>query len=226
MKISSVCITVCAALFLAGCQENREDAKAPISQKDFYKTIGEQIPFETGMEWIDNYQTKASASGRTESLSRYHVTASTLQAALASVSNPVGISFHYATDEAGETHILLIPIAESMQLWADAPGRIIVDANTDSEIPPSTAQAWVSAYTDAHPAGIWFHFFGVDIFRDMSALPFFSEVDIQRGINTAELTPELLLIVWNNILSTPLGRTMTDGVVYDASNACPPCAVQ
>lgn len=220
----SVCMILCVALYLSACQETKDDARDP-SQKEFYRTIGEAIPFETGMEWIDNYKKGASKEGRTEVLSAYSVSATVMRALLASVSAPVGVAFHYGTDGWGITHILVIPVDESMSLWSSIPGRMFVDANSGTEISETVASAWSSAYKKAHSNDIWFHFFGKDIFDDMTALPYFNGVDIERGINTVDLTPELLLVVWDDVLST--GRTnSTLGTVYDASNACPPCAVQ
>ena len=226
MKGSVVCATLCAALYLAGCQESREDIKAPLSQKDFYKTIGEAIPFETGMEWIDNYKRTASEHGRTEGLLGYSVSALEMDALLASITNPIGVSFNYGTDMLGIMHIVLAPVDDSMALWSSIPGRIFVDANTGTEISQSIAYTWASAYQNAHPDDVWFHFFGKDIFDDMAALPYFSDIDIERGVNTLELTPELLLVIWNSTATVGTGRTMEYATVYDASNACPPCAVQ
>lgn len=226
---NSVCTILCVALYLAACQETKDDVKSPLSQNDFYKTIGEPIPFETGMEWIDNYTKSSSGQGRTESLLGYSVSATAMNALLASVSAPVGVAFHYGTDALGITHIVLIPIDESMSLWSSIPGRIFVDANSGLQIMQSTAQSWASAFKNAHPNDIWFHFFGIDIFHDMAALPYFNSIDIERGINSVDLTPELLLLVWDDLLDVDLslGRTQSATcTVYDASNACPPCAVQ
>lgn len=225
----SVCTILCVTLYLAACQEAKDDIKKPISQEDVYKTIGEAIPFETGMEWIDNYRKGNSAQGRTESLLGYSVSASTMNTLLSSVNDPVGVAFHYGKDVLGITHIVLIPVDESMSLWSSVPGRIYVDANTGMQVTQSNAYTWASAYKNAHPNDIWFHFFGINIFHDMTALPYFSSVDIERGINTLELTPELLLVVWDETLDLDLsvGRAQTENaMVYDASNACPPCAVQ
>jgi hypothetical protein len=227
MKSSVVFATLCAALFLTSCQENKEDVRNPLSQKDFYKTIGEAIPFETGMEWIDNYRHQVSGGGRTEGLLGYSVSRYEMNVLLSSIEDPVGVSFHYGTDLLGITHIVIIPVDASMSLWSSIPGRIFVDANTGAEIPQSVASSWAAAYRNAHPNDIWFHFFGKNIFDDIEALPYFDEIDIERGTNTVELTPELLLVIWNNTLNLGLGRTMDQhATVYDASNACPPCAVR
>lgn len=215
---------MCLVFCLVSCQESKEDAKA-LSVKDFYKTIGEAIPFETGMEWIDNYQKKTS-TGRTEILYNYYVSSSEMRAVLGSASDLVGVAFHWGTDALGTTHIILIPVDGTMSLWTTTSGRVFVDANTNTEISQSVASTWATAYKNAHPNDVWFHFFGKYIFDDMTALPYFNSVDIEPGINTLDLTPEMLLVVWDESLNL-LGRTNTqDATVYDASNACPPCAVE
>lgn len=226
----SIYTILCVALYLVACQETKDDIKKPLSQNDLYRTIGEAIPFETGMEWIDNYKRKSSGQGRTESLLGYSVSSGTMSALLASVNSPVGVAFHYGKDILGIKHIVIIPVDESMSLWSSIPERMYVDANTGMQISQSVAESWASAYKNANPGEIWFHFFGVDIFQDMAALPYFNSIDIEPGINTVELTPELLLVVWDDDLlgvDLPLGRTQNEyGMVYDASNACPPCAVR
>ncbi len=224
MKGSIVLTSLCLAFCLVSCQESREDLKTP-SVKEFYKTIGEEIPFETGMEWIDNYQKKISG-GRTEILYNYYVSASEMRAVLGSSSDLVGVAFHWGMDASGNTHIILIPVDGSMSLWSSVSGRIFVDSNTNTEISQSVASTWATAYKNAHPNDVWFHFFGKYIFDDMTALPYFNSVDIEPGTNTLDLTPEMLLVVWDETLNA-LGRSKSENAtVYDASNACPPCAVQ
>ncbi|HEX8040504.1 MAG TPA: hypothetical protein VF490_15200 [Chryseosolibacter sp.] len=224
MKGSIVLTILCLGFCLVSCQESREDAKTP-SVKDFYKTIGEEIPFETGMEWIDNYQKKMS-TGRTEILYNYYVSASEMRAVLGCTSDLVGVAFHWGTDALGMTHIILIPVDGSMSLWTPVSGRVFVDANTNTEISQQVASTWAAAYKNAHPNDVWFHFFGKYIFDDMTALPYFNSVDIEPGINSVDLTPQMLLVVWDESLNL-LGRTNSQSAtVYDASNACPPCAVQ
>ena len=41
------------AVALVSCQETKEEMNQPLAEKEYYKTIGEQIPLETGMEWIE-----------------------------------------------------------------------------------------------------------------------------------------------------------------------------
>lgn len=226
MKKSIVATLLILTVTVLSCEETKEDLKDPLSIKEFYKTIGEEIPFETGMEWIENYKKITSSSGRTETLSDYIVSASQMNALLGSTADLTGVAFHYGIDNLGITHIMLIPVDGSLSLWSSIPGRIFVDANSGNAIDQTTAHAWAENYKNANPSEVWFHFFGKYIFDDMTALPYFNSVDIEQGVNSLDLTPELLLIVWNKELNT-LGRTAAESSrVYDASNACPPCAVE
>ena len=111
-------------------------------------------------------------------------------------------------------------------LLAHIAPRIIIDANTGNEIDESLASAWADNYKAAHPDELWFHFFGKNIFDDMLALPNFKNMDIEPATHDVELTPELLLIIWEDEAIASEGRTeLLFATVYDASNACPPCAV-
>ena len=226
MKKSIVATFVIIIGTFLSCQETKEDLKTPLSTREFYKTIGEEIPYELGMEWIENYKSVRSSSGRTEILSDYAVSATQMTALLGSSADLIGVAFHYGIDDAGVTHILIIPVDGSMSLWASIPGRIFVDANSGNPIDQNTANAWATNYKNQNPSGVWFHFFGKYIFDDMTSLPYFNSVEIEQGINLLGLTPELLLIVWNEDLNI-LGRTAAENcTVYDASNACPPCAAR
>lgn len=213
------------AFLLATCQDTKEDLTSPISAKDTYKTVGEAIPFETGMEWIAYYRDQQTAQGRTELFTNYGISDTKMAEVVASTQNIVGVSFHYGIDELGKKHIIVIPVDEALRLWTSIPGRIYVDANTGDNISQGVAATWAQNFKDQYPSDVWFHFFGIDIINDMCALPFFDRVDIEQGINILGLTPELLLVVYNDPLD--FGRTQDGpGMVYDASNACPPCHVQ
>ena len=212
------------AMSLMTCQETKEDVKNPVSESEIYRTIGEQIPYETGMEWISYYQNQKSGEGRTDLLSSYSISDDKVRGMMQGTSDLVGIAFHYAKDENGSTHVLAIPVDESLSLWESRPGKMIVDANTGNEISQEIASAWAQTYKAAHPSSVWFHFFGKNIFDEMCALPFFNSIDIEPAINILNLTPQMLLVIWNDGIIS-LGRTQdSPAVVYDASNACPPCA--
>lgn len=220
-----VVCAVCITSLLAGCQEAK-DLNNPISEKDVYKKIGEEIPFETGMEWIAYHRARNRDDARTESVSPYYVPATQMNLLLGSVADLVGVAFHYAIDETGVTHILVIPVDMSLGVWSLVAGKIIIDANTGSAITPATASLWAGNYKAIKPESVWFHFFGKDIFDEMRALPYYNGVDIEPATNSTDLTPEMLLVIWNE-QATSTGRTQaSNATVYDASNACPPCAAE
>jgi hypothetical protein len=225
MKTSIALAALLLAFSLPSCHETKEEIANPVAESEYYKTIGEQIPYETGMKWIAYYRKQNNKQGRTESTG-YHVPATQLNALLGSVKDLTGVALHYGLDGMGQKHILLIPVNSSLRLWPSDSQQVIIDANTGREIDRSLAYEWSEHYKSAYPTGIWFHFFGKNIFDEIKSLPYLNSIDIEPAINLLNLTPQLLLLVWNDeaILG---GRTSnSEAMVYDASNACPPCAVR
>ena len=225
MKHTNLTSALFLAFALLGCQDT-QDVPAPVSEKDHYKLIGEEIPFETAMAWLDFHEKSRVAQGRTEEATDFSVSKEKMQVVIGSTADLTGVAFHYGIDSLGVKHIFLIPVDASLSVWSTSAGRIIIDANTGNEIDESTASAWADNYKAAHPDELWFHFFGKNIFDDMLALPAFANMDIEPATNDVELTPELLLIIWEDEALASGGRTeLLFATVYNASNACPPCAV-
>ena len=210
---------------LLACEDSTfDDKKVELSVVAHYKTIGEQITYETGMRWIDLYEKERASSGRVELFGKYAISETMTLQMMASVDDLVGVAFHHAKDAFGVKHIIAIPVGDDLLLWSNIPGRIYVDTNTGNAISKATASAWAQNYKNANPNGIWFHFFGADIFDDIIALPFFNSIDIQPALSDW-LLPQMLLIIWNESFS--FGRTEDEwGAVYDASSPCPPCQVE
>src|SRR5688572_4649337 len=101
MKRSIAAIVVCIAFSFHGCQEAKVELKTPISEKESYKIIGQEIPFDTGMEWIEYYKLaeynkkKNLDAGRIEVFSSYNVSASEITTMMQSTPDFTGIAFHY-----------------------------------------------------------------------------------------------------------------------------------
>jgi len=231
MKSTIFSIALYLAVSLLACQDSRDEhLKNTAPDHAAYKAIGEQIPLETGMRWIETY--KNSQQGRQKllggllDLNNYEISDTQMNAVLQSITGLTGVAFHYGLDEDGDKHIMIIPVDASLRLWEFVqPGRIIVDANTDTQISLSTAQTWAQNYQNAHPTGTWFHFFGSDIFDEIVLIPFFTSLNIQPALNDL-LLPQMLLIIWDPNLPFLGGKAKSDRtLVYDASNNCPPCAV-
>ena len=98
MKTFALTTLIAVSLLVAGCHDSRDEAANPLRESDFYKTIGEQIPFETGMEWMSLYKKQESSLGRLESLPDFHVPAGKLNEMLESVDDLTGVAFHYGPD--------------------------------------------------------------------------------------------------------------------------------
>lgn len=225
MKNFLIALAGCLLLSLLGCQDTK-DAKETPFDNEFYKNVGKEIPFEVGMRWLDEYRKQHNIQGRADAL--YSVSALQLNLLLLSEPTLTGVVFHYGLDENGVKHIIVIPIGASMTMWSSSLTRVIVDANTGNPISQEVAQTWTANYVNANPNEIRYHFFGKNIFDQITALLFFKELDIEPAINDLDQSEQMLLIVWKTVLGDVLGRTKSQqGVVYDASNPCPPtCAVQ
>lgn len=225
MKNCIAFIALYFAFSLLACQDSKEDFKAVTEDHLIHKSVGRQIPFETGMRWIETYNKKNGIESRLINLG-YYISAENLEALLGSVEDITGVAFHYGLDSWGVRHIMVIPIDASLSVWTSIPGRVIVDANTNDVLSQSTAEQWAANYRSAHANEVWFHYFGKNIFDEIVMIPNFSEMDIQPALSDLDLSPQMLLIIWN--LPGLFGRTMggDGGTVYDASNPCPPCPVE
>jgi hypothetical protein len=214
------------AVSLMACQDTKEESVNNVRDITFYKNVGEQISVETGNRWMDAYNAKEVNQGRVNTTTSYAISASQLENLTESVSNLTGIAFHHALDDAGTHHFIAIPITESLSVWSPIPGRVLIDANTNTEISRSEARRWTQNYQDANPNKIWFHFFGTNIFDEITSISFFNSLTIEPAINDLNLTPQLLLII-TDIAGSSNGRLTSDRtMVYDASSPCPPCGVQ
>ncbi|MBT1705070.1 hypothetical protein [Chryseosolibacter indicus] len=223
MKNLFAFIVVFVAASMLACQDGKDESGAVVHDLSFYKNIGTQIPVETGMRWLETYKKKNNTSGRTNT-SGYAVSAELLSSSLNSVTGLAGVTFHHAIDDAGERHIIIAPLDESLTVWAPIPGRIYIDANTNAPISRFKAREWAKNYEEAHPGEIQFHFFGSNIFDDISTIPFFTTLNIEPAINDLDQSPQLLLIVYNGDLVLDNSRVSSETMaIYDASSPCPPC---
>ena len=174
------------------------------------------------LRWRNYYQTTINADSR--AAKSFSVSSTVLNSAIQSVPDAAGLAFHYALDDAGLRHILLIPIDGSLELWPTTSDRKIIDANTMEEVSALDGRAWTQNYINSNTSAVRFHFFGVNTFNEINAIPYFTALDIEPAINDTDLTPQLLLFVWDNTSSAD-GRSTSTGVVFDKSSQCPPCAI-
>lgn len=219
------------AISMFTCQDAKDDVRKNISDLAYYRNIGKQIPTEQGQRWLELYHSKNNPTGNGRiDLLGYSLSKDNLADMSNSVSGFTGVAFHHATDYLGNHHFLAIPVGESLQVWEDSPGKVIIDTNTDMPISGSTARIWASNYEASHPGEYWFHYFGKNIFDQMNLLTFFDAMVIAPALSDLDLTPQLLLIVSEldlGFLGLSLGRTNSnETVVYDCSSPCPPCAVE
>lgn len=226
MKNFVVLIALFFALSFYSCQDPKEDTVNVNPVVARYKNVGHQIPVEVGKQWIEAYNERNNTQNRIGGL-LYSIDHVQWQALLTSVTELIGVAFQYGVDESGTKHIIAIPVDEELRLWTSIPGRIYVDANTGTEISQSVAYTWAQRYQAQHPDGVWFHYFGKNVFDEILTIPYFSRVDIVQAINILGLTPELLLIVTDlDVLSLGRVADAENTAVYDASYPCPRCDVQ
>jgi hypothetical protein len=222
MKKLVTLIIVSAALSILACQDSKEDAKYESQQLAAYKTIGHQIPTETGLRWIETYNQRNNIAGKL-SLSGYSTSSSNLRK-LTALPDLVGIAFHHGIDGNGIHHFIAIPVGPDLSVWSETVEKVFVDTNTDAVISREDAADWAGNYKSANPEQIWFHFFGKNVFDEISEIPYLNEVNIVPAVNDLDLSPQLLLVILDPL--GILGRTADAGTtVYDASSPCPPCPV-
>ncbi len=215
-------LSLIAVGLVFSCQEPREVADHTPDLRT-YQNVGTKIPTETGARWLEAFNTKYNNGARPRRLI-YSVSGSLLSQSL-SIPELTGVAFHYGLDENGVKHIIVIPVDSKLRLWNFVEGRIYVDANSDTIIPKSTAEEWTERFRSQNPNGIWFHYFGRNIFDEILTFPNLTSVYIAPAINDLDLSPQLLLIVGLDF--NLLGRTDSEqGGVYDASYPCPKCAVE
>jgi hypothetical protein len=198
-------------LFLA-CQDRPEDASSRnVAITTFYQNVGQKISTELGLRWIENYQRQMSLSrdGQLFKVSQAHLLSML-------TSEIIAMAFHYAIDDAGNTHILVVPLDGGMNLWDELKPKVIIDASVNSPITIADAKRWAVNYNNLHPNDIQYHLFGTRVFDEIVKSP---EFEISPAVDD-EQTPQLLLIVRHENTTGRIRSENTD--VYDRSQRCPP----
>jgi hypothetical protein len=202
-------------LLAISCHEANESSMAA---SKLNANVGHQILPETAERWIGFYNSK-NVNGR-EGIT-YKISGEQLGKILLGSTNNLGVIFHHAIDDAGVSHILVTSIGEDVALWNSS---VVVDANSNSLIENEVSKRWAKKYEDAHPGEVWYHFFGANMFKEITSNANFNYFDIAGAFND-DNQPQLILLVWNNKTDAAGGRTKDEGPIpYDASHPCPPCA--
>jgi hypothetical protein len=218
MKKSMYFVLAFFAISILACQDGKDEAKS-VPDLSYFLNVGKQIPTETGYRWMDVYRSRLKLAGRENSLG-YSLSKENLALLSGSVESLIGVVFHNATDAAGQHHILIIPIDESLQVWSQ--DKTIIDANTDAPIAFEDARAWARNFQNESSGAIWYHFFGKHVFDELNALDFFEYIQIEPAISDINLSAQILLIVNDVSVNTSSGRSEYEAtVVYDMSNPCP-----
>jgi hypothetical protein len=213
--LQSICFGL---LLMLGCRDTAENNVSDQNDRNkLNAAVGREIPLDIAQQWIANYKKKDARVMETS----YRVDAVQLQNLMQAVPDPLGIIFHYATDDSGDSHILVISLDENAPFWTAS--SVVVDANTNAVVDAIAAKTWAKRYRAANPNGVWHHSFGINMFRSISSNPGFQYFDVSPALN--EIGSQLVLMVWNNTTNSREGKSNTGrltAVAYDDSFRCPP----
>lgn len=195
-------------LFFA-CHEPREQDISTTNA--FNKKAGAEISMETAERWISRYRND-EAEKRFDTYTKV-LTYSEIEKTLNTVSEPMGVLFHYAIDDNGHVNTFLIPISEDNPIW-NAPNILNVDDG--SIISGGDALALAERFKAAYPDEIRSHFFGIHVFEKVYNSIEFVHATSDDGID------QLLLFMRSDAEHSD-GRLQGESVsVYDNSIRCPP----
>lgn len=209
---------------MAGCHDPKEDQNGSSERIAQFKQVGAPIPLETAMRWTEVYNNQMKTSSRSLT-QNFSASPEVLTSMTSSVTDLVGVAFHHAIDDNGVAHLLAFPIGESLSLFPSNTLRVVIDLNSGQALADTDATRWAKRYRESHPNEIWFHFFGKHVFDEIVQIPYFSGLDVQPAINDTDMSPQILLIIWDEASSASGRKSAESGTVYDASNPCPPCPV-
>ncbi len=217
--MKTIASTILIFMVILSCQQPSDEANQPAASSIFTKDVGDQIPASLGLRWIAEHQRQLTGARDAQV---YKVTQANLEAMMQSTSNLVGFTFHHALDDAGKHHVIIIPMDDLLHIWTSPSQRIVIDANTDTEVSMTTAREWIENYRKARPQAIRYHFFGADVFQEIVQREGF---EIREAINDQQI-PQLLVVVQVTTEAAD-GRVSTEEQMFDITLACPKdCAIE
>ncbi len=221
MKQTISFIAIVLTVFLLACQDGKDEVQKNISDFSYYRSIGEQIPNETGLRWLQLFKDRNHVGSRT-SLSGYSVTRDQLTSLMASAGALTGIAFSHGIDGEGVHHFILVPIDESLSVWNGGESRIYIDANSGAQISREIAREWASTFRSSNPGEVWLHYFGRDVFDEVLQNTTFDPIDIEPALSDIDLSPQVLVIINAPELLDGVtgGREESEVMVYDKSFPC------
>jgi hypothetical protein len=218
MKQGVFSLSILTVFLVFACHESshREIQKQELVLN---RSIGERISADLANQWIANYE-KSASSGRFQE-AELIVTKDQLTGLLAQFP-ALGLAFHYATDEQGQDHLVVLALDEGRKFWSGTNDRRYVDVTNDTFIDETTARNWTRRFRDANPNSVWFHFFGLDVFSEMNSVAWFSRFEIVPALNDNSVVQ--LLLVLRDERGITGGRVLdTEIIVWDKGGTCPPC---
>lgn len=211
MTTKNLLIFCLLILVLSSCDHAIEKKENDSAENIFTKSVGGPISSEVAARWVER---KIRASGRQESFS---VTADNLNVLLERVDNKLGVILHHAQNPDGEHHIFIAPVKSDLQSWSNGE---VLDATSNEFVDASLASGWAFAHKALNPQGPWSHFYGIDLFDEITSTIGFSRMDIMPGEDDGGQSP-ILLYVWTES-SIANGKIKSEASVYDRGAVCPP----
>jgi hypothetical protein len=205
-----------AILIFFGCNEPSETSNV-ISEK-INKEVGHEIPLSVAQRWINSYEgPKATSILAKKDNNKFKISACNLNTILKSVPDPVGLAFYHSSDQSGQYHFLVTAFDQDRNKES-----IYIDANSDKKINEKNAKKWIGNYQEDNQGKIWYHFFGYEIFNEITSDEGFTHFNINNALND-EGKPQVILTVWGGQENNSARIAGAYPTTYDASNPCPPC---
>lgn len=211
MKTTNYFAFVVAILLLSQCDERVASTNSEAANTIFTKTVGGPISAELAAQWVSRKQ--SHSSGREENFS---VSAEQLQTLLSQTDNKLGVTLHHAESPDGEHHLIVAPVKSDLQSWTNGP---VLDAVSNELVDATLAKSWVTTFKGKNPDGPWSHFYGMDLFDEITTMSGFSRIDFVAGEDEQGQSP-MLIFAWS-ASPTGNGKSKEESSVYDRGYVCP-----
>jgi hypothetical protein len=210
MKTKTILAACLLTILLSQCDDRADNKNAVAGNEIFTKSVGGPISAELAASWVE--RKRSHSSGREENFS---VSAVQLNALLEKTDDKLGVILHHAEDASGEHHLFVAPVKSDLLSWTNGS---VLDAVSNEFVDAQTAAALVSDYKTSHPEGPWSHFYGIELFDEITSLTRLTRIDFVAGEDASGLS-QILLYAWRESSN---GKVKQESSVYDQSAVCPP----
>lgn len=186
----------------------KDSSIVPSDQVSYFnKNVGSRIPLATAEAWIGRFD---RSNGRTKT-DDLVISAEKLKSLLDPIDEKLGVSFHRAITSEGHYRTLLIGVYMNGSLGT------AYDLESGNSISENIRIDWCLRYKEQNVKGPWSHFFGIEVFNQITASDGFEKLGVHFGLNDENVT-QLILLAWSTEHSTGRSESAT---AYDMSFPCP-----